>query len=106
MITHSDRIQLHTLTKWCNKYLATVEEHVDDLFIDFHDGLKLIALVQVLSKKKITEKKKRPQSIIHCYDNVSLVLQFLKNTEGIKLVNIGKSNLSSNQKVNERSKKD
>ena len=88
----SDLIQLHTFTKWCNKHLKP-QDHVDNLLSDMRDGLKLKALVEALSNKKIILKKRESQQYIkdiHCLDNVSVVLTFLKETEKIDLVNIGK----------------
>ena len=89
----SEQMQLQTFTRWCNKHLETVGDHIDNLFLDLRDGLKLIALVQVLSKKNISGNRRKSINKIHWHNNVSMVLQFLEETENLKLVNIGKSNV-------------
>ena len=90
----SDQLQLRTFTRWCNKHLETVGDHIDNLFLDLRDGLKLVALVQVISKKKISGNVRKSKNRIHWLNNVSMVLQFL-DEENLKLVNIGKSILFS-----------
>ena len=92
----SDQLQLRTFTNWCNKHLETVDDHIDNLFVDLRDGLKLIDLVQVLSRKKISGNRRKSINKIHWHNNVSMVLQFLEETENLKLVNIGKSIFCSN----------
>lgn len=42
------RIQQNTFTRWANEHLKLVNRHVDDLQLEFSDGLNLIALVEVL----------------------------------------------------------
>ena len=74
-------------------HLETVNDHIDDLFLDLRDGLKLNTLVQVLSGKQISGNRRKSINKIHWHNNVSMVLQFLEETEKFKLVNIGKSNV-------------
>ncbi|CAF1562742.1 unnamed protein product [Didymodactylos carnosus] len=47
------KIQQNTFTKWINKHLRLVNTQVEDLQTDLADGLKLIALTEVLSCKKL-----------------------------------------------------
>ena len=95
LTTPSDQLQLRTFTRWCNKHLETVGDHIENLFVDLRDGLKLIDLVQVLSRKKISGKRRKSMNKIHWHNNVSMVLQFLEQSEKLKLVNIGKPILFS-----------
>ena len=54
------RIQQNTFTRWANEHLKQAEKVIDDLNTDLSDGLKLIALVEVLSGKKMPRHNKRP----------------------------------------------
>jgi hypothetical protein len=83
------RIQQNTFTRWANEHLKLVNRHIDDLQTELSDGLNLIALIEVLSQKKIARYNKRPNFRSQQLENVSVVLHFLENTERIRLVNIG-----------------
>ena len=54
------KIQQNTFTRWCNEHLKCVDKYIDNLETDLVDGLKLIALLQVLSHKKITRYNEKP----------------------------------------------
>jgi filamin len=84
------RIQQNTFTRWANEHLKLVNRHADDLQLEFSDGLNLIALIEVLSQKRVARYNKRPNFRSQKLENVSVVLDFLENTERIRLVNIGK----------------
>uniref|UniRef100_A0A8C2Y5Q3 Calponin-homology (CH) domain-containing protein n=1 Tax=Coturnix japonica TaxID=93934 RepID=A0A8C2Y5Q3_COTJA len=47
------RIQQNTFTRWCNEHLKCVQKRVGNLQTDLGDGLRLIALLEVLSQKKL-----------------------------------------------------
>jgi len=53
------------------------------------DGLRLIALVEVLSGKRFRKFNKRPTFRNQKLENVTISLRFLELDEGIKIVNIG-----------------
>ena len=85
------KIQQNTFTRWANEHLKLVNRRLEDLQYDLGDGLSLIALIEVLSHKKLPRHNKkalliRPQKL----ENVSVALNFLENIERIRLVNIGK----------------
>ncbi|CAF1418665.1 unnamed protein product [Didymodactylos carnosus] len=84
------KIQQNTSTKWINKHLRLVNTQVEDLQTDLADGLKLIALAEVLSRKKLPKYTIRPNFRSQKLENISIVLDFLECTERIRLVNIGK----------------
>ena len=84
------RIQQNTFTRWANEHLKLLNRHIDDLQLELGDGLNLISLIEVLSQKKVPRYNKRPTLRPHKLENVSIVLDFLENTERIRLVNIGK----------------
>ena len=67
-----------------------MNKHISDLATDFSDGIRLIALVEVLAGKKIGNYNKRPKVRAQKIENVNIALQFLKNEEKVRIVNIGK----------------
>ena len=85
-------IQENTFTRWVNQYLRQADSSIDNLQTGFSDGLKLIALCEVLSHKKIVQCNKRPNFRSQKLENVNIALTFLK-TEGLKLVNIDSSDI-------------
>ena len=54
------RIQQNTFTRWANEHLKQCDKVIEDLGTDLSDGLKLIALVEVLSGKKMPRHNKKP----------------------------------------------
>ncbi|XP_041442540.1 filamin-C isoform X2 [Xenopus laevis] len=82
------KIQQNTFTRWCNEHLKCVNKNMGDLQKDLSDGLKLIALLEVLSQKKMYRKyHSRPNFRQMKLENVSVALEFL-DREHIKLVSI------------------
>lgn len=83
------KIQQNTFTRWANEHLKLVNKRIEDLQLDLSDGLNIIALVEVLSHKKLPRHNKKPMFRSQKLENVSVALDFLENVEHIKLVNIG-----------------
>ena len=83
------KIQQNTFTRWCNEHLKCVNLYIYSLETDLCDGLKLIALLQVLSHKKIVKYNKKPTFRPQKIENIAIALKFIED-EDIKLVNIGK----------------
>ncbi|XP_041080791.1 filamin-B isoform X1 [Polyodon spathula] len=82
------RIQQNTFTRWFNEHLKCVNKRVGNLQTDLADGLRLIALLEVLSQKKMYRKyNQRPTFRQMQLENVSVALEFL-DKENIKLVSI------------------
>ncbi|XP_064632240.1 filamin-A-like isoform X7 [Lineus longissimus] len=81
-------IQKNTFTRWANEHLKTCNKHIGDLDTDLGDGLRLIALVEVLSGRKFTRFTKRPVVRPQKLENVTMALNFLQKDEGIKIVTI------------------
>ncbi|XP_015706803.1 filamin-A isoform X3 [Coturnix japonica] len=80
------RIQQNTFTRWCNEHLKCVQKRVGNLQTDLGDGLRLIALLEVLSQKKLGRRyNARPTFRQMQLENVSVALDFLER-ENIKLV--------------------
>jgi len=87
-------IQKNTFTRWTNERLKVVNKHIGDLETDLSDGLRLIALVEVLSGKAFPHKyTRRPTLRPQKLENVTMALRFLERDEGIRLVNIGQINV-------------
>uniref|UniRef100_A0A8U7NN68 Filamin B n=1 Tax=Corvus moneduloides TaxID=1196302 RepID=A0A8U7NN68_CORMO len=82
------RIQQNTFTRWCNEHLRCVNKRIGNLQHDLSDGLRLIALLEVLSQKRMYRKyHQRPTFRQMQLENVSVALEFLER-ESIKLVSI------------------
>ncbi|XP_061582652.1 filamin-B-like isoform X1 [Cololabis saira] len=82
------KIQQNTFTRWINEHLKCVNKRIGDLQCDLGDGLRLIALLEVLSHKKMYRKyNPRPNFRQMKLENVSVALEFLER-ENIKLVSI------------------
>lgn len=87
-------IQKNTFTRWANEHLKTVNKNLMDLETDLSDGLRLIALIEVLSGRKFHKFNKRPNFRTQKLENVTMCLRFLEEDEGIRIVNIGKSKVT------------
>uniref|UniRef100_A0A3Q1HBS1 Calponin-homology (CH) domain-containing protein n=1 Tax=Anabas testudineus TaxID=64144 RepID=A0A3Q1HBS1_ANATE len=82
------KIQQNTFTRWINEHLKCVNKRIVDLQLDLGDGLRLIALLEVLSHKSMYRKyHQRPTFRQMKLENVSVALEFL-DKENIKLVSI------------------
>ncbi|XP_034726061.1 filamin-B [Etheostoma cragini] len=82
------KIQQNTFTRWINEHLKCVNKRIGDLQLDLGDGLRLIALLEVLSHKTMYRKyHARPNFRQMKLENVSVALEFL-DKENIKLVSI------------------
>lgn len=87
------RIQQNTFTRWANEHLKTVNKYVACLESDFTDGIRLLALVEVLSGKKLPRYNARPTMKAQKLNNVDTALRFLTDEEKVKLVNISSSDI-------------
>ncbi|XP_022101216.1 filamin-A-like isoform X2 [Acanthaster planci] len=81
------RIQKNTFTRWCNEHLKCANKHIADLDFDFSDGIRLIALLQVLSQKKVPKHNPKPTFRSQKLENVSVAMKFMED-QNIKIVNI------------------
>ena len=84
-------IQKNVFTRWCNERLKVVSLVVEELQTDLSDGVRLVALVQVLSQKKVGRYNKKPRVRAQKMENVQLALDLLTKVEKIRLVNIGEN---------------
>ncbi|XP_055698008.1 filamin-A isoform X5 [Phlebotomus papatasi] len=86
------RIQQNTFTRWANEHLKIIDKNIGNLETDLGDGLRLIALIEVLSQKRLPKHNKRPTFRSQKLENVSVALKFLEE-EGIKIVNIDSTDI-------------
>lgn len=86
------RIQQNTFTRWANEHLKIIDKTIMSLETDLSDGLALIALIEVLSQKKMSKHNKRPTFRSQKLENVSVALKFLER-EGIKIINIDSTDI-------------
>uniref|UniRef100_A0A3P8V8V6 Calponin-homology (CH) domain-containing protein n=1 Tax=Cynoglossus semilaevis TaxID=244447 RepID=A0A3P8V8V6_CYNSE len=84
-----EAVQKRTFTKWINSHLAKHKPplEVNDLFEDIKDGVKLLALLEVLSGQRLPCEQGRQIKRIHWVSNIGTALKFLEGRK-IKLVNI------------------
>uniref|UniRef100_A0AAV2JAL2 Calponin-homology (CH) domain-containing protein n=1 Tax=Knipowitschia caucasica TaxID=637954 RepID=A0AAV2JAL2_KNICA len=84
-----EAVQKRTFTKWINSHLAKHKPplEVNDLFEDIKDGVKLLALLEVLSGQRLPCEQGRQLKRIHWVSNIGTALSFLEGRK-IKLVNI------------------
>jgi spectrin beta len=84
-------IQKRTFTRWVNSFLRKVDLDISDLFKDLTDGVKLLALLEVISATEL-EKPSRGKLRLHKIENVSKALGFLRASK-VKLENISAENI-------------
>lgn len=84
------RIQQNTFTRWANEHLKHAQNYIANLETDLSDGLRLIALIEVLAQQKLPKHNKKPNFRSQKLENVSVALTFLEKHENIRIVNIGK----------------
>lgn len=87
---HLQFVPSNFLIRWANEHLKNVNRYIMALETDLADGLLLIALVEVLSGKRMPRHNRRPTLKAQKLENINIALKFLTHDEGIKIVNIGK----------------
>ncbi|XP_061758136.1 nesprin-1-like [Nerophis ophidion] len=96
-----EAVQKRTFTKWINSHLAKSVPPlvVSDLFEDIKDGVKLLALLEVLSGQKLQREQGKKLKRIHWLANIGTALNFLEGRKSayrgspIKLVNINSTDI-------------
>lgn len=83
------QIQQKTFTNWVNEQLKAVGKRLDNVQIDFIDGVNLIALIEVLQGRRIGKAFQNAVNQHQMLENVQLALNAMID-DNIKLVNIGK----------------
>ncbi|KAH9416793.1 hypothetical protein DERP_011908 [Dermatophagoides pteronyssinus] len=86
-------IQQKTFTNWVNEQLKPNGLYVQNLQQDFSNGLKLIALVECLQKRRL-KKVQKPLNQHQSIENVQIALNAIAS-DCIRLVNIGSTDIVS-----------
>ncbi|XP_073248143.1 alpha-actinin-1-like [Porites lutea] len=82
-----ERQQRKTFTAWCNSHLRRIKVQIEQMEEDFRDGLKLMALLEVISGERLP-KPERGHLRFHKISNVNKALDFVAS-KGVKLVSVG-----------------
>lgn len=89
-----EHLQEQTFTKWFNNVLRghkkSADSPVESLQTDLRDGLKLVQLLEILSKEKMPGVHKKPHFEQHKIENLNACFRFMEKAN-IKLVNIGEN---------------
>lgn len=80
-------MQKDTFTNWVNANLRSRDMEIEELGTGFEDGVKLVNLFEVVSKKSLGRYAKNPKFPNQKMENVSLVLKAMEQ-DGVKLVSI------------------
>ncbi len=85
-------------TAWVNGVLDKIGERVNDITVDFSDGIKLVAFLELLSGKKLGKKlEENAKSRIHKIQNVFLAIQFTESLE-VQAQGVGAEDFVDNNK--------
>ncbi|KFM82031.1 Spectrin beta chain, brain 1, partial [Stegodyphus mimosarum] len=84
-------VQKKTFTKWANVHLQKYDLHIDDLFHDIGDGLRLMKLLEALTGEKLG-KPAKGSARINKIENVSRCLAFL-HAKKMRLENISSEDI-------------
>jgi hypothetical protein len=82
-------IQRNTFKNWVNEQLKSRGLSVFDLRTDFADGVLLVALVEILQRKKLPGAVQQPSHNHEKLHNITLALDSIAK-DNVTLINIGK----------------
>jgi hypothetical protein len=96
-----ERLHEKTFRGWVNKTLSKADRKdqvIDNLIQDFNDGVRLAALVEVLTKGPIDGKiRQQPKLDVHRIENIALVLARLK--EDLPNLNVDANQIAACESV-------
>ncbi|OQR85270.1 alpha-actinin-1 [Achlya hypogyna] len=86
-------VQKNTFTRWANTHLSKKRMDITDVYEDLKDGLRLIALLQIVSRQQVAPKyNKHPKMRIQKLENLNLAFNFMARN-GVTVTNIGSSDI-------------
>ncbi|OQS03805.1 alpha-actinin-1, partial [Thraustotheca clavata] len=86
-------VQKNTFTRWANTHLSRKRMEIHDVYEDLKDGLRLIALLQIVSRQQVAPKyNKHPRMRIQKLENLNLAFNFMARN-GVTVTNIGSSDI-------------
>lgn len=89
-----EEVQKRAFLHWVNSQLSKIQEKIDSLEDGFSSGVKLIALLELLTGKQVTMKySKSPKLRVHKINNCFIALKFLQEECGVKGLTISAENL-------------
>ena len=79
-LDEQERIQCITFINWINSYLSKRKPpmKIENLTDDLRDGVKLLALLEVLSGERLPMERGRVLRRPHYLSNINTALEFLK----------------------------
>ena len=80
ILDEQERIQCKTFVNWINSYLCKRKPpmKVENLIEDLRDGVKLLALLEVLSGERLPMERGRVLRRPHYLSNINTALEFLR----------------------------
>uniref|UniRef100_A0A8D8ZRN6 Protein detached n=1 Tax=Cacopsylla melanoneura TaxID=428564 RepID=A0A8D8ZRN6_9HEMI len=92
LVDEREDVQKKTFTKWINSQLLKDGKNgqIENLFVDFQDGNKLLSLLEVLTGNKYNREKGNMR--VHHINNINRALRILENNN-VKLVNISSNDI-------------
>jgi len=92
-----EQTQIKVFSRWTAKQLSQRQIPFENVLEDFKDGVKLINLLEIVSKEPIGGRyHKDPKQRIKMRENCSIALQFIQK-KGIKLIGIGEDDIIDGQ---------
>lgn len=82
-------IQRNTFKNWVNEQLKSRGLSIFDLRTDFADGVLVVALVEILQRRKLTGAVQKPTHNHEKLHNITLSLDAIAK-DNVTLINIGK----------------
>lgn len=83
-------IQVATFERWANLHLKKRGVTLDDLYSDFRNGVKLVQLVEQVSKVTLGDYFTDPQELPECVFNIRMALDYLQD-EGVLVIPIDRT---------------
>lgn len=92
-------IQRNTFKNWVNEQLKSGGYSIFDLRTDFADGVFLVALIEILQRRKLPGAVRNPSHNHEKLHNITLALDAIAK-DNVTLINIGMYNLNISIVVN------
>jgi len=71
-------VQKKTFTKWTNSHLKKVGATIDDVQLEFDNGIKLMQLIKALYAVEVPKHNANPKMRPHKLDNLQLAFNMIE----------------------------